>query len=103
MCEANEKARLEKEQADEEARMREEHYNFRDENLVAAKNAKKELFKDIDGPKIARRKILLLTKESTERYNKCRLLSLDDLIKIMPDHKADESLKRAAFRSINDI
>jgi hypothetical protein len=103
MGEANEKARLEKEQADEEARMREEQDKLRNENLAAAKNAKKELFKDIDGPKIARRKILLPTKELTETDNKCRLLSLDDLIKIMSDPKADESLKRAALRAMVDI
>jgi len=103
MGEFYERERLEKEQAEEEAKAKEEQEKLIAEQKLAAANAQKELFKDIDGPKIARRKILLPKRDFTENDKKCRLLSLEELIKILDDPNTDESLKFAALRAMVDI
>lgn len=103
MGEFYERERLEKEQAEEEARIREEQEKLLADQKASAAKAQKELFKDIEGPKIARRKIILPKRDFTENDKKCRQMTMEELIKIMDDPNADESLRFAALRALVDI
>jgi len=67
------------------------------------KQAQKDLFKDIDGPKIARRKILLPKRILNETDLKCRAMTIEELISIMDDKMSDESLKHAALRALVNV
>lgn len=103
MGEANEIAKREAEQAAEEEKQRQAEEQARLEEEEKEKQAQKDLYGDIEGPKIARRKIILPDKPLNELDRKCRVMSIEELIAIMVDPKADESLIQAAFRALVSI